>query len=52
MATTKKQLRSFIGVINCYEDMWQQRSEILTSLSSIKKLYRFGVKNVKHILYN
>ena len=33
--TTKKQLRPFIGLINYYRDMWQQRSEILTSFSSM-----------------
>ena len=33
--TTKKQLRSFIGLIDYYRDMWQRISGILTSLSSI-----------------
>ena len=28
--TNKKQLRSFIGVINYYRDVWKQRSDILT----------------------
>ena len=30
--TTKKQLRSFIGLINHCSDMWQHRSEILDQL--------------------
>ena len=33
--TTKKQLRSFIGLINYYRDMWLHRCEILTPLSSM-----------------
>ena len=33
--TTKKQLRSFIGLINYYRDVWKHRSDILTSLSSM-----------------
>ena len=31
--TNKKQFRSFIGVINCYRDMWKHRSD-LTKMSS------------------
>ena len=33
--TIKKQLRSFIGLINYHRDMWQHRSKIITPLSSI-----------------
>ena len=33
--TTKKELRSFIGMINFYRDMWQKRSELLSPLSAL-----------------
>ena len=35
LPTTKNRLRSFIGLINYYGDIWQHRSEILTPLSSM-----------------
>ena len=33
--TNQRQLRSFIGLINNYKDMWQHRSESLTPLSNM-----------------
>ena len=33
--TTKKQLRSFIGLINHHRVMWHHWSEVITSLSSM-----------------
>ena len=33
--TSKKQLRSFIGVINYYIDMWNHRSDISTPLTNM-----------------
>ena len=35
VTTNKKQLRSFIGVISYYRDMWKHRSDISTLLTKI-----------------
>ena len=43
--TTKKQLRSFIGIINYYRDMWIHRSEVLSPLTPITSKQR--IKKLK-----
>jgi hypothetical protein len=57
--TTQKQLRSFIGMVNYYKDMWIRRSEILaplTKLTSINEkwqwtpLHQQAFDNIKAIM--
>ena len=52
MTTTKNRraLRSFIGMINYYRDMWKKRSELLAplmSLTSTKSKWDWTVKHQK-----
>ena len=43
---TRKQLRSFLGMINYYRDMWKSRSEITAPLTKLTS------KNVPYIWTN
>ena len=48
--TNRKQLRSFIGIINYYRDMWPKRSEYLAPLSrlvSTKVPFKWGKQEQK-----
>ena len=43
--TNRKEVRSFIGLVNYYRDMWKQRSEILapvTKLTSTKNSWKWS----------
>ena len=37
--TNKKQLRSIIGIINYYRDMWKHRSDVLAPLPKMTSKY-------------
>jgi hypothetical protein len=43
---TLKKLRSLLGLINYYRDMWKQRSHVLTPLTELTKVPR-GSKSFK-----
>ena len=57
LSTNKKQLGSFIGVINYYRDMWKHISDILTPLTKMTSkqatwnLTKEHKKTFEHILY-
>ena len=47
---TRKELRSFIGLLNYYRDMWPKRSELLAPLSSLtsrNKEFKWGEQEQK-----
>ena len=35
MPTTKRELRSFLGMVNYYQDMWRKRSELIAPLTAL-----------------
>eukprot|EP00957_Ditylum_brightwellii_P065154 4941749-Ditylum_brightwellii.AAC.1 len=50
---TKKQLRSFIGMINYYCNMWHRRSEVLAPLASLmSKATPWKWMHVKQMAFN
>jgi hypothetical protein len=50
---TRKQLRGFVGMVNCYRNMWKHRSHALAplaSLTSVNVPWKWGEEQSKAFL--
>jgi hypothetical protein len=47
---TLKKLRGFIGMVNCYHNMWPHRAHILTPLTTQTGAHKKGQTRQKYVL--